>query len=174
MIICTVYIWMLAALNAGWLPTVEARHELQLKIGTTAARVLAVDGGIIRISQAGVGTFGLVPRLGDGLLRIQTVAISSSQSAGEDVITPLTEREMSLGDSIALEYHGEPIRIEWVATKQQGTDSDASPCPGDQCCVTCEGITICQCLVEMSCGRCCCPNKCACDFEEQSAASSKK
>jgi hypothetical protein len=53
------------------------------------------------------------------------------------------------------------LQIEWLDTTSGPATAPGSP-SCRECCLTCDGWTMCACEVIMPCGRCCCPDTCGC------------
>jgi hypothetical protein len=145
-------------------------------------RVIAVDGGAVRIEQAEGRRFSLVPAISGLQVTLTLFEVIPNPADGSDQVLRLADYEHlepgMMVDLAVPEVIGrlEIVKIKPAAvvsldqldTTQSCLLSGDRPCT--DCCVSCGGTTLCGCYVELSCGTCCCrEGGCECGGASQTA-----
>jgi hypothetical protein len=146
----------------------QERVVLQLLVGQRPAKVMVVNGSMARISIAGGPTLGLTPTLNQGSLDLAISAIVTDPTTGGETTQPLDTLHVASKDLVKYDASGVSLEIQWTETIPAGMALSEEPCT--MCCVVCGDMMTCACRVEMECGRCCCPARCACNSAGAPAA----
>jgi hypothetical protein len=143
----------------------DQRLVIRLVIGQVPVRVVVRDRGTLRVHRAGGKVYGLMPTLGQAGLDVRFVEITTDPATGLEMTRQLDHLPLSQGEVETLVDGEIRLSIQWIETRQPQLASGGAPCAGDQCCISCGDLTVCACLVDAPCGRCCCAERCPCDLE---------
>jgi len=149
----------------------------------TEAKIVVRTGETARVTVAGKGSLGLTPTLTNDVLTIEVAELSKDAASGLERVQPVRSLEMLTGQMRRVEHSAIALDIVWVGTKSVPVTAGAEVATGEatsgqsaalgspvlnapcrSCCVRCGDDIICACMVEMSCGFCCCPV--CCDLED--------
>lgn len=150
------------------------RLVLRLLINDVSARVVIPNQGTVRVQLSGPKIYGLVPALGPAGVRLGFVELTTDRTTGIESARQVAEVTLVQGIATTFADGELTLSVQWTETLEPQPLVDGETCPDERCCVKCGDVTVCACLVETSCGRCCCANKCTCDFEGGKAGASAK
>jgi hypothetical protein len=151
----------------------------------TEAKIVVRTGETARVKVAELGALGLTPRVTNDVLTIEVAEVTKDAVSGLERLQSVKSVELLTGQKQRVEHSTIGLDIVWVATKSvpvgsaEAATGDAASGPSAalsspvpmapcrNCCVQCGANIICACLVDMSCGFCCCPM--CCDLMEGAA-----
>lgn len=141
---------------------------LRLVVGQAPpARVMLLNGGLIRLAVLNGPTLALVPALRGSAVSVNVMEIVTNPATGGEGVRQLAKVDVPLG--AAVRYDVARLSLEIGLTEIRppaGGQTVQSGNPCTVCCVTCGDLTVCACGVEMDCGKCCCPaGGCGCEIE---------
>jgi hypothetical protein len=145
---------------------------LKLVVGEgVAARVVSLNGGLIRVAVRNGATIGLIPSIQSGGIAVRLLEILADPTTGAESARQLSKANVAWGGTVR--YDG-PVALEVELAEIQPPATGTTVAAGGACticCLTCGDITACACYVEMDCGKCCCPaGGCSCDISGRPAA----
>ncbi len=157
-----------AQTRVSTVPTSRDIVVLELVIGQAApARVVSLNGGLIRLAIRTGPTLALIPALRNNAVAVTVMEIVTNPRTGSETVRQLAKANVALGASVRCDDVRFLLEIGLVEIKQPVSSvmvQLANPCT--ICCVTCGDLTACACAVEMECGKCCCPaGGCGCECE---------
>jgi|SRR5437660_194387 len=150
-----------------------SKDQIRLKIildNGESVQATQLEGGMIRMEIEGRGIFGFTPiRRGqsDGVVAVKVFRITKVQKDGQVVGERIKELQTNEAGNQPTALSGladnEPrIMIQLVGVREYPKITKVSSPPqigglGDTggCCVACNGIKVCACSVDASCGSCC-------------------
>jgi len=186
-----------ALLSALWLgtPTPQPAAQdagqqavvLQLTFpDQTQGKIVVRTGETARVKVAGKGALGLTPRIANDILTIEVAELTKDAVSGLERLQPVKSVEMLTGQTQQVEHLSLRLGVLWIGTRsvpvgQVGEAATGEAVAGTSalgggivpnapcrtCCVQCGANIACACMVDMSCGFCCCPV--CCDLEEGAA-----
>jgi hypothetical protein len=157
-----------AAQGAGTafaVPISADRIVLRVEVdGGPAGTAAQLNGGLIRVAVVAGPHLGLVPVLRGALLEVSVLRLVRTTVGGAESVAELGRVTLSQLSPAVVTAEGLTLTLTWLATRPPaGPLAPLSEGECQSCCITCEGRTLCACEVEMSCGRCCCPQACGCE-----------
>lgn len=130
--------------------------------GGSPSRLRVEAGQQATVGRVGKGAIGMTPLVREDWIELPVVRLP--EGGEPEAIEELARLELRRGKVGHVDAGFVKLDIEWTELiPRTGADSGASargPCA--RCCVFCEGVWHCACLVESPCGRCCCPDACVC------------
>ena len=130
--------------------------------GGSPSRLRVQAGQQATVGRVGKGGIGMTPLVREGW--IELVIVRLPEGGETAAIEELARLELRRGEVGHVDAGFMTLDIEWTELiPRTGADAGAlagGPCT--QCCVFCEGVWTCGCVVETPCGRCCCPDACVC------------
>ena len=127
---------------------------LALRVGDTVFQTGIRDGGTSKVTLPDGLRLEVVPSTVGELLDLQVWSITADPVSGQDRSVMLLQTRLPAGGSATFQAGGSSVEITWTGLKD--SMSGASPDGCTECCMTCGGTTVCACIVEAPCGRCCC------------------
>lgn len=152
---------LLAAVAAMWAPSCGSRSDgvpvsLQLwQADTVVAHVRLATGVDGTVAVEGGESLRLTPSLESSVLAVGVRRTGAVPLTARD--SP--ERLLRFKGSQRVPIPGSAFAIEWLAGEAVGSGA-AKPTACSRCCITCTGVTVCACSVNMSCGGCACDRGC--------------
>jgi hypothetical protein len=152
---------LLAAVGAVWALSCGSRSDrvpvrLQLWYAdTVVAQVRLATGVDGTLTVEGGESLRLTPSLQFGVLEVGVRRIGTVPLTARDSLDGLLRFKGS--ERVAIP--GSALAVEWLAGEAVGSGA-AKPTACSRCCITCTGVTVCACSVNMSCGGCACDRGC--------------
>jgi len=160
-----------AQVKAYTVPISNDRVVLRLVTGAgRTAQVTVLNGGLARVARAGGPILGLTPSLRDGWVELLISVITKDPVTGNEAIRQVARERLERNVSVHVDQGEVSLEVEWLEARPPAPTPPARSSGGcSSCCVICGPDTFCGCVVETECGRCCCPDKCACDWRDAGA-----
>ncbi|MBP7619394.1 MAG: hypothetical protein KA745_00385 [Gemmatimonadales bacterium] len=139
-------------------PLTEAKGiVLQVAINDAKPVTLALRNRVARAKLVTGLDLGFVTTLDGDELQVRVVELHPNLPPDES--RELGRLHLVPGDVGELEAGEISMQMTWLGLADiQTGDSALGPCY--ECCLTCDGIQYCACLVSTSCGSCCCRDCC--------------
>jgi hypothetical protein len=141
---------------------------LRLVVGQAPpARVVSLNGGLIRLAVLNGPILALVPVLRGSAISVNVMEIVTNPATGCEGVRQLAKVDVPLGAAVRYDVARLSLEIGLTEIKPPaGSETVQSGDPCTVCCVTCGDLTVCACGVQMECGVCCCPaGGCGCEIE---------
>jgi hypothetical protein len=145
----------------------QTRLVFRLTVNQTSAKVAVKDRGAVRIEGNTGRRYSVVPTLEETGVRLQFAEVAVDSTEGTELTYELSSLHLGLNDLGLFEAPGMKISLQWTEVRQITVATEADGCPGERCCISCGGETICACQVITPCGQCCCANRCGCDIVDR-------
>lgn len=140
-------------LPSGQVTSIELRVGVG---GNRPARMRVRSGQRATVTPFGEPTIDITPFLKDSVVEV-VLGVSGSDRASWQRF------EMAWGgDAVSAAVGGRVVNIQWTAVLDDGQMAEEPDGPCTQCCVICDGVLACACVVQTACGDCCCPTACRC------------
>lgn len=158
--------------QAATVPSSDRLITFKLTLDNRApVEVTQLEGGMIRIEKEGSWILGLTPYVRDSstdeiAVKIFQISVITKENVavGEGIVELQTLRPYKEEDKLLSSFtYGDSHFIIQLADKKKTLKSDIRPQLVEyygNCCVTCDGVRICGCSVNASCGACCAPPCC--------------
>jgi len=152
---------LLARVGAVWAFSCGSRSEgvpvsLQLwQADTVVAQVRLATGVDGTVTVEGGESLRLTPFLQSGVVAVRVRRTDADGLPARNTPEALLGFEASQRVAIP----GSAFAIEWLAGEAVGS-SPVKRTACSRCCVTCAGVTVCACSVNMACGGCACNQGC--------------
>ncbi len=153
----------------GKTPAQAVRPTVRLRLmvnGQEIAKISTPSGTMATVATDGGEKLGLTPVAAANRITL-TVSVRDPATGKFKTVRQLSlerSRPAKVGtDRTALE-------VEWLQTSEVTAPAPRVAAPTSQCsecCVSCDGRSICACEVSTSCGYCCCRSQCECGWANQ-------
>jgi hypothetical protein len=138
-----------------------------------SATVTVLNGGTARVQAEGSDPLGLVPVVREGGIDLLVFEILPDPATGNEGLRQIARLRLDRDRAESIEQAQPPIEVRWVDTLPQGLQEPPSPNgPCSTCCVLCDDVLFCGCVVITECGSCCCPAVCQCPVEAPAVSES--
>ncbi len=158
-----------ASKAAASAPAQAARQVVRLRLmvnGQEIAKIATPSGTMATVSTDGGEKLGLMPVAAANRVTL-TVSVRDPATGKFKTV-----RQHSLERSRPAKVGTDrtTLEVEWLQTSEITAPAPriaASAGACSECCVSCDGRTICACEISTSCGYCCCRNTCECMWATQ-------
>ena len=137
--------------------------ELTLLVDhSTPATIHVRAGERATVGSANGTMIALVPTIQESALGLRVVRLFTNADGSEGEVA-VGRYRVEEGSAQRIETHDIAIDVTWTGiVPEQVPAGPVQNGPCFECCVVCDGQTVCACWVVTPCGRCCCPQSCAC------------
>jgi len=124
-------------------------------------RVAIRDGSSGSLTLEGGRKLELLPTLDGDTLNLDVVEVSVAGDTGQTKRDTLARFRLARGTVARLDVGTVSIDMVWTDVRTapaRRADTDANGCT--ECCMVCDGVKVCGCVVGSPCGKCCCAECC--------------
>ena len=130
-----------------------------LKVSETEFHIGTPDAGMARVTLPDGMRLEVVPTVLSDTLGVRVWGVTFDPASGQDKRVEVAYVTLSRGETTSFQAGTFSAAIRWTGVKEGGGAAAQEGCT--QCCMTCGETTVCACIVEAPCGRCCCDVCCA-------------
>jgi hypothetical protein len=128
------------------------RAPVRLSIREEARATVAVTDG---------PTLELASKINGEVLELAVIEVVAGEGTAGETRRALSVLRLSKGTATTLDVGSTALTLTWI---DQRDPTGAGPAVSErctECCITCQDVTYCACLVQTTCGRCCCGDCCS-------------